>query len=143
MCACSRVRLRSKVVLEEELKRQTRVEDVLSDDDMLALDAGREIFFNLHDARALRAAPVGREGHVVHLERDLGCTSQVRHEDGSSAKHRNEHDWLACVGNRGILVSESAADFGDGTIHAFSRLNIKEKVYHERQKRKPQYGNGR
>ena len=99
---------------------------------MLALDAGREVFHDLHDAGALRTAPVGREGHVVHLERDFGCTSQVRHEDGSSAKHRNEHDRLACVGNRGILVGQGAADFGDtGLDLAFSVENFLDVLMHD------------
>src|SRR5512145_1298952 len=66
-----RGRLPGLEVAEQVGERQARVDDVLDDEDVPALDGDVEVLEDANDAGGVDARPVARDGHEVHLAGDL------------------------------------------------------------------------
>src|SRR5262249_14283575 len=61
-------------ILEQPVERETAVDDVFDDEDVLAGDVAVEVFEDAHDARTLGRAAVAADGHELHRARALEDT---------------------------------------------------------------------
>lgn len=59
-------------VLDQIAQGKTAVQDIFGDKHMTALDLAGEVFDDANHTGALHAVAVGRNGHVVHFDRQVG-----------------------------------------------------------------------
>ena len=86
-----RRRVLAAEVADEVVERQARVDDVLDDQDVLALDARRQVLEDPDEARTTRSsAAVRRHLHEVDPDRDRDRPHQVGHERQRALEDRHE-----------------------------------------------------
>src|SRR4051794_5881624 len=92
-------------VLEHEaaqiVEGQSGIQDVLDDDDILALDGVVDVLDELHGAGGYAGAPVARYSYEIEGVVHLDSTGQVGEEDGCTFEHADEDDGFA-----GIIVGD-------------------------------------
>src|SRR5581483_4854983 len=78
-------------VPEEVVQRETRVDDVFYNEDVLAFDLMVEVLPDPDDARCLRRRSVARDRHEVEAKRAVDLSREVGKEDGRTFQHAHEH----------------------------------------------------
>src|SRR6266568_2228812 len=100
-----RGRLTRLEVPDQVRERQARVDDVLDDEHVAALDVDVEILEDAHDTRAVGGRAVARDGHEVDLARDGQVPHQVGHEEDGALEHADEQR-VATVVESGDLLTQ-------------------------------------
>src|SRR3954453_19485921 len=84
-------------VAHEVLQREARVDDVLDDQDVAALDRRVEVLEDPHDAARGGRRAVRRDGHEVALPRDRDAAPQVREEELRALEDADEQQVAVAV----------------------------------------------
>ena len=78
-------------------ERQARVDDVLDDEDVAALERRVEVLEDAHDAGGVGGGAVARDRHEVHLAGHPELAHQVGDEEDRAFEDADEEQLLACV----------------------------------------------
>ena len=89
-------------------ERQARVDDVLDDEDVPALDVDVEVLENPHNSRGVGRRAVARDGHEVDLARHRQMAHEVGQEEDGALEDADEEQVAACV-----VGGDLRAELGD------------------------------
>ena len=125
-----RGRLARAQVLEQVAQGEARVDDVLDDEHVPALDLGVEVLEDAHDAGRVGRRAVARDGHEVEGAGHGDATREVGHEEDRSLEDADEQELLARVVGFEICARQLVdprlellrrhQDRGDGVVHPSS-----------------------
>ena len=83
--------LTARQVLDQILKGDTGVENILDNQHVTTLDIDIEVFDDANDARRLSAVAIARHGHKIDGKRAIDSAHEVAHEHNGAAKNGDEH----------------------------------------------------
>ena len=84
-------------LLEEIATRQTRVDDVFDDEDVLPLNRPGQIEGDAYDPARLRRVSVALNAEKLDRKRQVDRAHQVRQKYEAPLQHTEEHEWLSAV----------------------------------------------
>ena len=90
------------------MQRYARVEDVLDDQQVAAVDRLRDVLDDLNLAAGLGAIAVAGHDHEIHVARRIDRTGQVGHEDVRALEDADDQRILAAV-----ILSDARAKLAD------------------------------
>src|SRR3954469_23375013 len=91
-------------VLAQVLQRETRIDDVLDDEDMTVRQVEIEVLENAHHTARARRGAVRRHGHEVELDRQIDGEGEVAHEHERALEHADEQRRVPRVVGRDALA---------------------------------------